>query len=227
MSAALRAEWLKSRRTAALWIPSVVTLLVVGIAVASAPDVKMTLMMLQILWLTAWTPISCALTAGMSADLESRAGAWRVLRARATPPVTLYVAKLLFVFLAVLASNVLMAVTTTVLGVALHSADAFPWSVAWQLAGIATVVSVPLLLLHLWIATWRGLGASLLVGFLGLLLAQPAGPVWPFVPWTWFGKLTSSDAAGPSLMVALLVVGVWTVLVATWTLRWFARREDI
>ncbi len=227
LRAGLHAEWLKYRRTAALWLPSIVSLLVVGVSATSAPDAKTLLMMLQILWLTAWLPLACALAAGMNADLESRTGAWRVLRARATPPVVLYVAKLLFVFLTVLASSVVMIVSATALGVTLHS-DTQPFAVGTvvQLAVTGTLVSIPLVLLHLWLAIWRGLGVSLLVGFLGLMLVQPAGPIWPFVPWTWFGKLSSVSSSNPSTWMVLLVIAIWTALAAWWTLRWFSKRDD-
>lgn len=191
MITALRAERLKLRRTAVLWLPlfglSVGTLqgglFLLGGQTAQGWD---TLVAWHTLWITFLSPLTLALLCGLTARREVRArggGTWW----RPTSARTLRVAE--FVWLAVIALflHALVVFTTLPIGLLTGLTAAPPWGRLLTLTIVLWFTSLPLLALHERLGRLFGLVGSLLLGlvgaFSGVLIAE--GAWWWLNPWAW------------------------------------------
>ncbi|PYE53383.1 ABC transporter permease [Deinococcus yavapaiensis] len=243
-------EWLKFRRTAVVVIPLIAALGFAALALFAARQATgddatrlggrwaFAVFLLAAVWSSMWSVFGTAVVSGMAADLENRMGTWRALRARPTSPASLWLAKFTFVALVTLLAHVLLFVATVLGGLVVLGAGDIPLVAFAGIAGLLWLVSLPLVALHLWIGGWRGVGASVLVGVVGLMAGQllPSvlrwRDVWMVLPWEWPtharglvpSLLQGSVPSEATLLIGLAVVSSVLFLLAAAT--WFTRRED-
>lgn len=255
LTSILWVEWLKYRRTTVLWMPLIASLGMVIIAAIIAFQVshdptelasfgpkatpqRVLVLMLTLFWGVFWMPFQAAILTGMAADLESRSGVWRVLRSRATKPAALYAGKLKFLFgISVLGGLALIA-ATALIGGGLFGFD-LPWIHLLTMTGLMVAINLPLLAIHLWIGTDKGLGVSVMIAVgLGLIVGQIfRDRLWPVLPWVWPNLLVGDiqkqlEIVGDPANIAVSLVPLFAlatgVLAAAFVggMVWFGRREE-
>lgn len=197
-------------------------------------------------WTALFLPVGAALLAGLTASYEMQAGNWSALLARPAAPGLLYASKLLTLLAHALISTALAAAAAVVAGLVLGAPGSVPWRPLVLAVLLPWAAALPVLALQLWVATAKGLGASLGLGAVGLLLAAVIGGtslgsgVWPFVPWAWpvrimvvpglqlLGKLPPGAAHPQADAYALFILTVGMglgLLLAVAGILWFSRRE--
>lgn len=197
------------------------------------------------LWTLLLVPAGAALLAGLAAAHEAQAGNWYGLRVRPVSPSALYGSKLAILALATLASSLLLSVFTAISGTVIGLPEA-PWSALLVAGLLSWLAALPLLALHLWVATAWGVGASVAVGVPGLLAAALIGGtglgsgVWWAIPWSWparaalpvLGFFDDTSAGLPAgldpvaYVVAICGMALTLALsLAAASLLWFGRRE--
>lgn len=251
---ALASEWLKQRRTPALWLtllfPLVCTL---GIGWYLATSYRLDWNnMFQFTfgaWLSIWPAGGVALQAALSAELDMQDNNWRGLLARPVAPAILLGAKLFVQAAHLLIHTLFLSGALVLAGVLLHARGTVPWSVVLMLALSTVLFTLPLQVLYIWAATAKGMGMAIGLGAVGLLLGPLLGAtsmgehVWFYVPWTWPMRLYMllsailsefhGDFAAPIVQPGLhLVYGVLAaalvllLVVVFASLVWFERREQ-
>jgi ABC-2 type transport system permease protein len=251
MVGVLLSESLKHRRT---FVPKLILLAPVGLVACLtwyllAGGRPMTWEALFGLVFQLWTllliPAGAALLAGLAAAHEAQAGNWYGLRVRPVSPSALYGGKLAILALAALASSLLLSVFTAISGTVVGLSEA-PCSALLVAGLLSWIAALPILALHLWVATAWGVGASVAVGVPGLLAAALIGgtglgsSVWWMIPWSWPARVAlpvlgffEGTAAGlpagldPVAYVAT-ICGMALALalsLAAASLIWFGRRE--
>lgn len=197
------------------------------------------------LWTLLFVPAGAALLAGLAAAHEAQAGNWYGLRVRPISPSALYGGKLTILGFHALAGSLLLSVLTAISGTVVGLSGA-PWSALLVAGLLSWLAALPLLTLHLWVATAWGVGASVAVGVPGLLAAALIGGtglgsgVWWVIPWSWparvalpvlgfFEGAVAGLPAGldPGAYVAV-ICGMALALalsLAAASLVWFGRRE--
>jgi ABC-2 type transport system permease protein len=137
-------------------------------------------------WPVLWVPTGAALLAALAVSNETRAGTWRILRARPTRPAALYAAKLVVLALHTLLSALLLAAAALLMGMLLVD-EPVPWAPLILGALLPWLSALPLLAIQLWVATSLGLAGSVVLGVVGFLLGAMIAETawWVCVPWSW------------------------------------------
>ena len=193
-------------------------------------------------WPVIFIPMGLALFAALTAAQEKKAGNYRGLRVRDISPAHLWVAKIVIMGFHTLISTLVLIVTTVISGL-ITGSGSIPWFKIFT-GGFATwIVSLAIIPLQLWMATWKGTSASIAMGFLGLIagVVAAAGPYWIYVPWSWPTRLMSPiigvhpngtllDPASPLLNASVIpkgiIISVVSLLIFTFiTAVWFNRRQ--
>ncbi|MFO7161133.1 MAG: lantibiotic immunity ABC transporter MutE/EpiE family permease subunit, partial [[Clostridium] cellulosi] len=118
-----------------------------------------------------------------------------------------------------------------------------PWFKIFAASLTAWIVSLAIIPLQLWIATWKGTFASIAMGFLGLIAGVIAAPksYWIYVPWSWPIRLmcpiigvhpngTLLESTSPLLDASVIPQGiiisiVSLIILAFITAVWFNKKE--
>lgn len=239
MMGILRAEMLKYKRTfmakLVIFIPLffAVYSLVTSYLVPGSYDWNGILVMSFNWWPVTFLPLGYGLFAGMVANLERKAGNYRVLKGEVLSPRRIWLGKILGMALIAACSSAVLVLGDLVCG---------------MLQGDVPPLGVMLLAaLSLWLAFAFGMGVSIGVGMGGMLIAAILGgtllgdAIWPFVPWAWPVRLASAVAIGRSreinaalveafmaqagLACALALVGGMLLIVGgcAWFSRWDGR----
>lgn len=243
----LRAEWLRLKRT---FTPIFVAVLPLSLIVVEMFLHNLTpnptawsfyLWSIFNWWPLLWLPFGVALLASHSMGLEKRAGAWKVLRARAIPPERLYLGKLLVLTVHTLASSLLLIGLVLLLGLIILQGDV-PWLLICKAALMLWVAALPLVSLMLWFAYMGGYILTIvvsLVGFIGGAVAG-LGNYWFLVPWALPLRLAvplvgvqpngiplqARDALWQIPIMPIVIVAlVGYVLFAVVGVLWFTRKE--
>jgi len=193
-------------------------------------------------WPVIFIPIGMALFATLTVSQEKKAGNYRGLRTHDIPPAFIWMAKVMVMgFHTLLATFVLIA--ATILSGLITGGSSIPWFKIFAGSFTTWIVSLAILPLQLWAATWRGIFASMAMGFLGLITGVVAAdqPYWVYVPWSWATRLMSPiigvhpngthlESTSPLLNTSVLPVGIGislvTLVIFTFiTAAWFSRRE--
>lgn len=217
----LQAELPKQRRTFTPWLlligPSTVVLIFCIARLVSGEPMpwEKLLAYLGTYWGAIWVPFGATLLAALAVAPEARGGAWRALRARPVPPAGLFVAKAVTVMLeGALASALLFVLLATVGTLIAGAGEPIPWLKLSLLGLLPFIGALPVLALHLWLATGKGFAPTFVVGvggFIAGMLAQ-ALDQWMPVPWSYperaLRPLLQFQQAGVDLTVqeALAVV---------------------
>lgn len=142
-------------------------------------------------------PLVISILCGIVASQEEKAGKFQVLLGSSIRRETNYISKLLFLMLGNIFA-ILLAVLTFVLGMKyiLHIPN-IPYLVFFQGAGWLIGSSVILYIIYLWVSFTFGLGASSLLGGLGLLVSALmitglGDGIWKYIPWAWGVRFTDT-----------------------------------
>lgn len=193
-------------------------------------------------WPFLFLPLGYALFAVLVAAQEKKAGNYRALRSHDVSPAMLWINKIAGMAICGMLSTIVLMIATSAVGL-VTSAGPFP--IGKILAGGMTcwLVSLVLIPIQLWAATFGGTFLSMGIGFGGMILGIIAAPMdlWIACPWSWatrlmcmiigihpngtllsFGDpLLSASVVPVGIMVSLIAVLVFTLLTAVW----FAKKE--
>jgi ABC-2 type transport system permease protein len=143
-----------------------------------------------LLWGMLCIPAKASLLAGLATVYEERANGWRGLLTRPIRPSAFYLGKLAVLATHVLIGSILLSLSLVAMGLLMTLPGAI-WESLAVAAMLSWIASLPLLALHLWVATIGGFEASVAVGTPGLLVAALIGGtslgdgIWWAVPWAW------------------------------------------
>ncbi|MDO4280523.1 MAG: lantibiotic immunity ABC transporter MutG family permease subunit [Peptococcaceae bacterium] len=242
MMAFLRAEWLKTKRTALRWLVFALPVLTgavlgwycSGRAWISAADAYSG-------FFSVWTNLLSLLigiVGGQLVEEEAQAGAFSGFLALPRPRRALYLGKLAALLLSMALANVLAVASVVAVlqmtGTLMLSPSLYALTMAMIL-----IASVPICALSLWLSLGAGMGASVGVGICGVLLAAIVGgtnlgnALWPVVPWAWpvrfcaFAALLYEGGLAPvlynQLKLGCAVVAISGILFIIGGVRWFSR----
>ncbi|WP_252891638.1 lantibiotic immunity ABC transporter MutE/EpiE family permease subunit [Thermoclostridium stercorarium] len=139
--------------------------------------------------------------------------------------------------------STLVLIVSTVLSGIIAGGGKIPWSQIFAAAFTVWVVSLAIIPLQLWMATWKGTLGSMVMGFTGMITGVLAAsePYWIYVPWSWPTRLMSpiigvhpngtllepdSPLLDASVIPVGIIVSLITLLIFTClTAIWFDRRE--
>jgi ABC-2 type transport system permease protein len=251
---AVCSEWLKLRRTPAAWLTvffPVICMVGIGwyLSASHRLDWNNLLQYSYGFWITLWPAGGVALQAALAADIDIQENGWRALRMRPVAPETLFGAKMLAQGLHLLLHSLLISSLIPLTGALLRVPGEVPWSLLLLLALSCTFLTLPLQVLYVWFATAKGIGMSIGLGVVGLLLGALLGGtsmgerIWPFVPWAWPMRLfmvfstiwinLHGDFTSPRVQlglglvsIPLLATPVLLVGIVIASLRWFGRQEE-
>ncbi|WP_304459380.1 lantibiotic immunity ABC transporter MutE/EpiE family permease subunit [Alicyclobacillus sendaiensis] len=195
MNAAFTAEWMKYRRTLTPWFIACWSLLLVLTDAVLMPQSRTwhaAWMNTFNLWSVFGLPLCVTILAALSTSYERRANSWSVLCARVVRPRVLYISKW-----AVLAAQLLVA--TVVYAVLVMLIYYLLWNPHGSLAvgqlidgiALAWIAALPQLAIMLWVASRVGIGITVCIGLVGLVVGVVAAekPYWVVIPWAWAGRM--------------------------------------
>lgn len=240
----LRAEWLKTKRSALRPLVIGAPLAIGGVLawyVAGRPWIAPGAAFSGFfsVWAALVLPLGLAVCAGQLVQEEEEAASFHGLLLCTRPRLLLYLTKLV-VLLAASALATALAVAVFCAGLHLDGGALRLYAGA---AAVAWLAAVPLAALYLWLAFAAGMGAVVGAGMGGMLVAAFIGgtllgdAIWPVIPWAWPVRLASAvaiartpgmDAAALAaflekahLACALAVIG--GILMTAGGLCWFVR----
>lgn len=246
----IQAEYLKFRRTftrrLAVLAPTFFILFALPQKFLMPPDYlrpwQLLLDLVYNWWPVLFIPVGMALLAAMTETQEKKAGNYRSLRAHNIAPAAIWIGKII-----VMALHTLMATMVLIAAIVISGLITARGNIPWLtiLAGGFTVwvVSLAIIPLQLWVATWKGTVASMIMGVLGLMadVVAAAKPYWLFVPWSWPTRLMCPiigvhpngvflEPGDPLRDPAVIPVGisialVTAVILTLITALWFNKRE--
>lgn len=239
----LYAEWLKTAHSALRWLVILVPVVIgaaIGWYIVGRPWIapRGAFSGFFSAWAALVMPLGIAVIAGVLAA-EEEENSFTAMRLCVRPPTMFYLAKLVLLVL-MLALATALAVGTFYLVLQLGGYDSGAYSACYGGAALtAWAAALPLVVLHLWLAMAKGLGASVGVGICGALVGALIGDtmlgdgIWQFVPWAWPLRLSLLTAVDPAQRLALaqpaniacaiaLISGILLTVGSLW---WFSRWE--
>lgn len=198
----LYADWYQMKHTSFLWLhlglPCMWCAVYLAYIYGRPPEVAdMYMNYMQMLGIV--LPLLSSLICGMVAAQESQAGHFQNVLIRTRLKEMSYVSKLLFVWgcgsLAVLLAAVLLGVGASLV-LNIHH---LPYELFIKGALYLALSSGILYVIHLWISFTWGMGASILAGGAGTLVAalmitSIGDSLWHYIPWAWSARMVSSEA---------------------------------
>lgn len=193
-------------------------------------------------WPVIFIPLGMALFAALVHSQEMKAGQYRGIRLYPVSPSTVWLAKIVVMACHSLFTTGFLLLSLLLAGL-ITAGGAVPWDKIFAGGLTLWFVSLPIIPLQLWAATWKGMMGSMTLGVSGLLLGVTAAAknAWLFVPWSWGIRLMSPiigvhpngtmlKAGDPLLDPGVVPVGLMVSCLAfalfTWlTARWFDKRE--
>jgi len=193
-------------------------------------------------WPVVFIPIGLALFAALMASQEKKAGNYRSLRVRDISPAHLWIAKIVIMGFHTLISTLVLIGATVISGL-ITGGGSIPWFKIVAGGFTTWIVSLAIIPLQLWMATWKGTFASIAMGFLGLIAGVVAAPesYWIYVPWSWPIRLMSPiigvhpngtllESTSPLLNASViplgLIISIVSLIILTFiTAVWFNKRE--
>ncbi|MCY0896424.1 MAG: lantibiotic immunity ABC transporter MutE/EpiE family permease subunit [Alicyclobacillaceae bacterium] len=195
MNAAFTAEWLKYRRTLTPWIIVCWPMLLVLTETVLMPQSQTwheTLMNTFNWWSVFGLSLCVTILAALSTSYERRANSWNVLCARVVRPRVLYISKWVVLAAQLLAATVVFTALVLIINYLLWNPHGSP-AVGQLIAGIALVwiAALPQLAIMLWVASRVGIGVTVCIGLVGLVVGVVAAeaPYWMVIPWAWAGRM--------------------------------------
>lgn len=199
----ISAEWLKTRRTPVRplveLMPILLTALIIGFGLTRGAMPHLQLYMFRVffeVWTVLVVPLAVGIVPGLLAHQEGMAGRFYGLLGSPLPRRQLYLAKLILMTI-LLAFGTVLATVMMALGAGWVAGEPVLWAPFGTGAVLVIVGTVPLLAFHCWVSFAWGLGASVGLGGIGLLIAalmatSLGDAVWPWVPWAWPVRLAQA-----------------------------------
>ncbi|MDO4766180.1 MAG: lantibiotic immunity ABC transporter MutE/EpiE family permease subunit [Eubacteriales bacterium] len=193
-------------------------------------------------WTVMFLPFGMALFAFLVDNQEQKAGHYRSLLARPNSPVHIWLGKIIVMAFHALLSTGVLVVAILISGM-ITARGQIPWDKIIMGSIVSWTVSLALIPMQLWAATWRGLFASMALGFIGFLMGVVSAltSYWVFIPWAWGIRLMSPmigvhpngtllEAGDKLLDTSIIPVGIGISLLAFVVITmlsalWFNRRE--
>jgi len=193
-------------------------------------------------WPVVFIPIGLALFAALTESQEKKAGNYRSLRARDISPARLWIAKVIIMGYHTLISTLVLIGSTVISGL-ITGGGSIPWFKIIAAGLTSWIVSLAIIPLQLWMATWKGTFASLAMGFFGLIAGVIAAPesYWIYIPWSWPTRLMSpiigvhpngtllestSPLMNASVIPQGIIISIVSLIILTFiTAVWFNKRE--
>ncbi|UOF91270.1 lantibiotic immunity ABC transporter MutG family permease subunit [Fodinisporobacter ferrooxydans] len=243
------AEWMKTKRTPIRWLawlpPLIFAALFTWYVSRQTITIDRQISIFQAffeVWTAVVIPFGIGVVSGIMIHQEELAGSFGGLLGSKRPRRDLYMGKFAVLLLVTLASTML-ATILFVAGLAGIAAIHISWPIFIAAALLAMAGTLPLLAFHLWISFAKGMGASIGIGGVGVLIAalmatNLGNTIWQFVPWAWPVRLTGLAGAYlpgikiPSQMIAsgfvinqgmkgLVLAAICFVLLLVGGLAWF------
>lgn len=197
----LRAEWLKTKRTALRPLVFFAPFAMGGVLawyVAGRPWIAPGTAFSGFfsVWAVLVLPLGLAVCAGQLVQEEEEAASLHGLLLCTRPRAVCYLTKLI-VLLAAAALATALAVSVFCAGLQFDGGALRLYAGA---AAAAWLAAVPLAAFYLWLAFAAGMGAAVGAGMGGMLVAAFIGgtllgdAIWPFIPWAWPVRLASAVA---------------------------------
>lgn len=248
MMGMLRAEMLKYKRTfmakLVIFIPLFFAAysLVTSYLVPGSYDWNGILVMSFNWWPVTFLPLGYGLFAGMVANLERKAGNYRVLKGEVLAPRRIWLGKILGMALIAACSSAVLVLGDLICG--MLQGDVPPLGVMLLAALLCWIATLALIPLQLWLATWAGMLASIVCGAVGMIVGVLLAPtkLWLLCPWSWASRLMAPTVGvhpngivlqdgDPLLNAGVIPLGLVVslavfVLLSVLTAQWFARRES-
>lgn len=236
----IRAEFIKLRHTAVLWIHILIPIIgsmVFLLYFALYPQVEDNSKMSLVMELTAVVfPIIISVVCGMMAALEEKTSFQGVMCNKDGRTIS-YLSKMLTaIILGGFSTVVLMGITMS--GSSIFSLAQIPYG-TFALAALGMLIgSMPLYIIHSFISTKWGLGCSVFIGVVECLLAimfsNVDAAIWPFVPCAWGVKILQnifySASASTWLIIEkmrleIIIIIVLSVAFLLMSFVWFQKWE--
>ncbi len=223
---AIAAEWLKLKRTLALWLAPLAPLVIVAMQMAMVLERNSWYRQhpledawaeyggqMVFLWALLMLPLFVTLETALLANLEHGNQQWKHLFALPIPRGAIYAAKLFSGMLliglsmaALYAETVLSGLALRLLAPGLGLEDPVPWLVLLKLVGLAYLASWLIIAIQTWVALrWRSFVVATAVGIgamvVAVLMVQSDWSQW--YPWTLAGIVTNNLREGLDPMAGL------------------------
>ncbi|HFJ5520456.1 TPA: lantibiotic immunity ABC transporter MutE/EpiE family permease subunit [Enterococcus faecium] len=193
-------------------------------------------------WTTIFLPFGIALFAVLVDNQERKSGNYQSLRSHNISPALLWVNKNVAMAIHTFLASLVLVVAILIAGVLTANGD-IPWRTILSANFVVWMVSLVLIPIQLWAASYKGLFLSMALGFIGFIIGLVAAPTsyWIFVPWSWSirllcpiagihpngtllevgNKLLDSSVIPLGIIVSLIAL----VIILVVTAFWFKRRE--
>ena len=193
-------------------------------------------------WPVLFIPIGIALFAALIESQEKKAGNYRSLRAHNISPSCIWVGKITAMAGHTFLSTIVLIIAIIILGL-ITAGGAIPWLKIFACGFTIWLVSLSLIPIQLWAATWKGTFFSMAIGVIGFIVGVlTAGEsYWVYVPWSWPTRLmcpiigvhpngTLLDASDPLRDFSVIPIGIVLAIIAfiiftILTSIWFSKRE--
>lgn len=193
-------------------------------------------------WSVVFLPFGMALFAVLADSQEKKSGNYRSLRSHSISPIYIWINKILVMAFHSLLASLVLIIATIISGMITATGE-IPWGQIFSASLVSWLVSLVLIPIQLWAATWKGLFLSMALGFIGFLSGMISAPTssWILVPWSWPIRLLSAiigvhpngtllEAGDKLLDSSVIPIGIFVSLIAfviitIATAFWFNRRE--
>lgn len=256
----INSEWIKTKRTPVQWIsfiiPILYTLMLIWYFSMLKREPNLNIKVFEtffIVWTSLFTPIGVGLLSGLVIYQEEQAGSFSYLFGSIMTRGYMYLGKLTMTILLYYLST-LIALLLLIIGInfLVRVEVQIPINI-FILSFLMTGISIlPLISFHIWISFAYGIGSSIAVGGVGILIASLIGAtslgnnVWHLVPWAWPVRLSQlpilflPETELPShiiplkfywsqtlkgLIPAVILFIVFTILGIIWFNKWEGRKK--
>lgn len=193
-------------------------------------------------WTVIFLPFGMALFAVLVDNQERKSGNYRSLRAHNNSPAYIWMNKILIMAFHTLLSSFVLVIAIFLSGM-ITATGQIPWGQIFSASLVSWLVSLVLIPIQLWAATWKGLFLSMAVGFIGFIAGMVSAPTsyWFFIPWAWGIRLMSAivgvhpngtllEVGDKLLDTSVIPIGIVVsllafIIITVVTAFWFNRRE--
>ena len=138
------------------------------------------------IWTVVFLPFGMALFAFLVDSQERKSGNYRSLRTHQTSPINIWVGKIIVMAFYTLLSCTVLSFSILISGI-ITAKGQIPYVQIFGASFVSWLVSLALIPIQLFMATYKGLFLNMAVGFMGFIagIVSAAGSHWIFIPWAW------------------------------------------
>lgn len=193
-------------------------------------------------WTVIFLPFGMALFAFLVNNQERKSGNYRSLLTRNNSPVYIWISKIIVMAFHTLLSSCVLVIAILISGM-ITAKGQIPLKQIITASLVSWTVSLILIPIQLWAATWKGLFPSMALGFIGFIagIVSALTSYWFLIPWAWGIRLMSpiigvhpngtlledgDKLLDTSVIPVGIVISLLTFIIITMiTALWFNRRE--